>query len=73
MIRFSKILLYITIILLLFWLIPWGYGFIFSKPQKNPFILYSTVINDFAILENNGNTIPNRNSTAYCRCSTTGN
>lgn len=34
MIRFSKILLYITIILLLFWLIPWGYGFIFSKPQK---------------------------------------
>ena len=49
MIRFSKILLYITIILLLFWLIPWGYGFIFSKPQKNPFILYSTVINDFAI------------------------
>ena len=38
MIRFSKILLYITIILLLFWLIPWGYGFIFSKPQKNPFI-----------------------------------
>ena len=54
MIRFSKILLYITIILLLFWLIPWGYGFIFSKPQKNPFILYSTVINDFAILENNG-------------------
>ena len=39
MIRFSKILLYITIILLLFWLIPWGYGFIFSKPQKNPFIL----------------------------------
>ena len=34
MIRFSKILLYITIILLLFWLIPWGYGFIFQNLKK---------------------------------------
>ena len=54
MIRFSKILLYTTSFLLLFWLIPWGYDFIFSKPQKKPFILYSTVIKDFAILENGG-------------------
>ena len=50
-IRFSKILFYTTIVILLFWLIPWSYNFFVARPQKSPFTLYSSVINDFAILD----------------------
>lgn len=48
MIRFSKILLGITIAILLIWQLPWCYRFFASKPQKTSFTLYSFVIKDFA-------------------------
>lgn len=51
MIRFSKILLGITILLLLIWQLPWCYRFFASKPQRSPFTMYSSVINDFAITQ----------------------
>lgn len=45
--RFSNILLYTTIAFLLLWQLPWCYNFFFVKPEKNPFTLYSFVVNDF--------------------------
>ena len=51
MIRFSKILLGITILLLLLWQLPWCYRFFTSKQQRNPFTIYSCVIGDFALTQ----------------------
>ena len=46
--RFSTILLYVTIVFLLLWQLPWCYNFFVVKPEKTPFTLYSFVIGDFA-------------------------
>lgn len=54
MIRYSKIFLYATVVILLLWLVPWTYSFIVSKPYKTPFTLYSGVIHDFVMLDNSG-------------------
>lgn len=54
MIRFSKILLGITILLLLIWQLPWCYQFFASTPQRSPFTMYSSVIKDFAITKSAG-------------------
>lgn len=51
MIRYSKLLLYFTILVLLLWILPWTYDFLTSKASKTPFTLYSGVIGDYAILE----------------------
>lgn len=45
--RFSTLLLYVTIAFLLLWQLPWCYNFFVVKPEKTPFTLYSSVINDF--------------------------
>ena len=45
--RFSLILLYLTILCLLLWQLPWCYNFFAVKSDKSPFTLYSTVIGDF--------------------------
>ena len=50
--RFGKIFFITTIVLLVLWLLPWNYRFITTKGDKSPFILYSNIINDFAILDN---------------------
>ena len=52
--RFSQILLYVTIVLLLVWQLPWCYNFFTSKPEKTPFTLYSFVIDDFAMMGQEG-------------------
>lgn len=51
MIRISKIILYITVTVLLGWLLPWCYGFVSSTPGRTPFTLYSTVVEDFVLTE----------------------
>ncbi len=48
--RFSSILLYVTIALLLLWQLPWCYNFFAVKPDKGGFTLYSGVIGDFAMI-----------------------
>ncbi|MDO4164832.1 MAG: DUF4857 domain-containing protein [Bacteroides sp.] len=47
MIRFSKIFLCITIILLLIWQLPWCYAFFAGKASRTPFTLYSSITGDF--------------------------
>lgn len=48
MIRFSKIFLTLTILLLLLWQLPWCYAFFASKSnEKAPFSLYSRLSGDF--------------------------
>lgn len=47
MIRFSKILLYITLTILVLWQLPWCIDFFSSKETKIPFTLYSTIKEDF--------------------------
>lgn len=56
MLRFSKILLCFTIVFLLLWQLPWIYNFFTSKPVKSPFVLYSTVANDFILTGNEDGT-----------------
>lgn len=51
MIRFSKILLGITVLLLLIWQLPWCYRFFTYQSRRAPFTMYSSVINDFAITQ----------------------
>lgn len=45
--KFSKTILSLIIIILIIWLVPWIYDFFTYKPQKSPFTLYSSVIDDF--------------------------
>ena len=55
MIRITKIFFGVTIAWLITWLLPGIYDFFFIRPQSTPFTLYSTVINDFAWIERDGN------------------
>ncbi len=55
--KFAKILFIVTIILMLLWLLPWAYRFVTAKSYKTPFTLYSSIVNDFAILDNSQNGI----------------
>lgn len=49
MIRFSKLLLSVTIAVLLAWQLPWCYAFLFLEPAKTPFTMYSSVLGDFIV------------------------
>lgn len=51
MTRITKIFFGFTIVWLIVWLLPSAYDFIFAKPQSVPFTLYSSVINDFAWID----------------------
>lgn len=78
MARYSKIFFVFIILVLSLWLIPWFYHFMTAQPIRNPFTLYSCIIDDFACLdysENKGVQYKDRNghplfqivsSTAYC-------
>lgn len=50
--RFSQLFLYITIVLLLLWQLPWCYAFFTAKSSQTPFTLYSNVLGDFLLMEN---------------------
>ena len=77
MARYSKIFFVFIILVLSLWLIPWFYHFMTAQPIRNPFTLYSCIIDDFACLDysenkgvqykdRNGHLIPIVSSTAYC-------
>ncbi|MDO5571151.1 MAG: DUF4857 domain-containing protein [Bacteroidales bacterium] len=57
MIKFSKILLATTIVILLFWQLPWCYSFLNSQASNSPFTMYSTIINEFIFSESDGKTM----------------
>lgn len=52
--RLGKYFFIGTLILLLLWLVPWTYRFVTSESVKSPFMLYSGLIGDFAVLDNSG-------------------
>lgn len=54
MIRYSKAILWITVLLLLAWGLPWGWHFLFSKPGSYPFTMYSCVTHDFVSIDRSG-------------------
>ena len=49
--KFTKIIAILTASLLLAWLLPWTYNFIFSKPFESDLTLYSCVKKDFMTFE----------------------
>lgn len=51
MIRYSKFILWITAVVLMAWLLPWGYRFVASKPSGFPFTMYSCVTNTFVSVD----------------------
>ena len=55
MIRISKILLALTIVLLALWQLPWCYAFFNTPSIHNPFTLYSGVCGDFVAIEHGDN------------------
>lgn len=48
MIQYIKVVLLAVAVVLLAWLLPWGYDFVTSKPADYPFTLYSCVTHSFA-------------------------
>lgn len=48
MTHFSKLILFTLVVLLLAWILPWGYHFMTSRPQSYPFTLYSCITHSFA-------------------------
>lgn len=56
--KYIRALVFLTAVALLAWLLPWGYGFIFSRPGSHPFTLYSCVTHSFAYTDrSSGKTI----------------
>ena len=51
MIRTSKIVLYLTVITILVWQLPWCYNFFAAQSYKVPFTLYSTVNGQFISID----------------------
>lgn len=60
MIRFSKLFFGFTVFVLLLWLLPWAYNFVFYKPERTPFTLWSCVVGDFAVVDFAGDGIVRR-------------
>ena len=86
MIRFSKIFLAVTVVLILAWQLPWCYTFLTARSQSAPFTLYSGLAGDFIsigrLAEDNKVTrtdrkghiyIRKKRQTACCLSSTYGN
>lgn len=51
MIRLSKIFLYVTVAVLLVWILPWCWAFVASSASKTPFTIYSALLDDFVVME----------------------
>lgn len=51
MIRLGKYLLAFYTAVLVAWIVPWAYRFLTTRADKAPFVLYSPVIHDFALLD----------------------
>lgn len=52
---FTKILFVSIAIVLAIWVLPWLYSLAFVNNSRHPFTLYSTVVNDFAMVDFDGN------------------
>lgn len=51
MIKYSRAFLFITVVLLLMWGLPWAWHFLFSKPGNYPFTMYSCVAHQFVSMD----------------------
>lgn len=47
MTKFNRSVLFILLVVLASWLLPWGYRFVSSSPVSFPFTLYSSIVHDF--------------------------
>lgn len=68
MIRFSKILICATVLLLVAWQLPWCVSFLAPSVSKSSFVLYSTVIDDFVFIgvdDDNNPVRTSRNGTVF--------
>ena len=57
MIKYSKAFLFITVILLLMWGLPWAWHFLFAKPGSYPFTIYSCVAHQFVAMDRSGGSV----------------
>lgn len=51
MLRFSKLFLGFVVVILLLWLLPWVCNFLFYKPERAPFTMWSCVVGDFVMID----------------------
>lgn len=51
MIRFAKLIFWLSVVWLVLWLVPAAYDFFFMRPQGTPFTLYSSVTGDFVWID----------------------
>ena len=49
--KFGKCFFVFTLLVLLLWLVPWTYRFVTARSVKYPFMLYSGLIDNFAVLD----------------------
>lgn len=56
MLRSSKILFWAIVAILLLWQVPWCLNFIAAKSERTPFIIYSTIVDDFVMLRSDPKT-----------------
>ncbi len=57
MIKYSRAFLFITVILLLMWGLPWAWHFLFAKPGSYPFTIYSCVAHQFVAMDRSGGSV----------------
>lgn len=49
--RFSQIFFAFIVVFLILWALPWAYNFLFVRPDRGPFVLYSSLLHDFLLIE----------------------
>lgn len=57
MIKYSKAFLFITVVLLLMWGLPWAWHFLFAKPGSYPFTIYSCVARQFVAMDRSSGSV----------------
>lgn len=60
MIKYSKAFLFITVVLLLMWGLPWAWHFLFGKPGSYPFTIYSCVAHQFVAMDRSSGSVAYR-------------
>ncbi|MBQ9471137.1 MAG: DUF4857 domain-containing protein [Bacteroidales bacterium] len=71
--RFSQIYLSLLIVFMILWALPWAYNFLFARPNKTPFVLYSSLLHDFLLVEYseaNGHVRRDRHNNRYTEAQT---
>ena len=57
MIKYSRAFLFITVVLLLMWGLPWAWNFLFGKPGSYPFTIYSCVAHQFVAMDRSSGSV----------------